>query len=189
MRGVILACLLAGFSLPSIAGAYPLNEYVRTAMRLLSDKDYRGAVDAANKAFKSDPNDPAAIAVLALSYLSTSPPAVLNGDDHIPDSIFPDFDRGCASGSPNASRFPTSRYDAATRQRITYNFSRCTGGYIIAMSDETAKSWNVDVDSDGDASGRDGAGNTWKYDRSTAVFTNLTTGAHCREANLTQVCD
>jgi hypothetical protein len=121
--------------------------------------------------------------------LATSAPAAPNGDDHIPDSIFPDFDRGCVDGAINASKFPTTLYDPATRQRISYNFSRCTGGYIAAVNDDTGKTWNVDIDSDGNASGRDLAGNSWKYDRKTGLFANLTTGARCRAANLTQVCD
>jgi hypothetical protein len=130
-----------------------------------------------------------AFPLLALSLLATAPHAATIGGFNVPNSIYPRPDMGCLAGWLNASRFPTTVYDQATKERVTYNLSRCTGGYIAAVNEETSKTWNIDIDPDGNASGRDLAGNKWRYDRKSGLFSNLATGATCRAATPRQVCD
>jgi hypothetical protein len=127
--------------------------------------------------------------LLAVSLMATTGHAATIDGVNIPGFVFPRIDYGCLTGSMNASRYPTTVYDPATKERITYNLSRCTGGFIASVNDETSKTWNVDIDSDGNASGRDLAGNKWRYDRKTKLFTNLSTGTTCGAATLRQVCD
>jgi tetratricopeptide (TPR) repeat protein len=65
----VFACLFGAVGLPSVSAAYVFREDVRTAMRLLDKKDYRGAIEAADKALKANPNDPVARATRGNAYL------------------------------------------------------------------------------------------------------------------------
>lgn len=68
-----MAAVFAGLSgalcLPSVSDAYPISKELRAAMRLLDQKDYRGAVEAANIALKANPSDPVARATRANAYV------------------------------------------------------------------------------------------------------------------------
>ena len=90
--------------------------------------------------------------------------------------------------SPWSRSTPTTTYDPATRERVTYSIDRLTGGYIEGVNTETRKSWHADIRPDGSMRGKDSDGDSWKYDRRAKLYTNLTTGKTCGKANLRHVC-
>jgi hypothetical protein len=98
------------------------------------------------------------------------------------------LDRGCVSGNIGSSRFPTQTFDEATHERIMYNISLCTGGFIRGTNTDTWKSWHADIHPGGSMNGEDADGAKWTYDHRTKLYTNLTTGRTCSEANLRHVC-
>jgi hypothetical protein len=98
------------------------------------------------------------------------------------------LDRGCLGGNIGSSRFPTQTYDPVTRERIMYNISRCTGGFIMGTSTDTWKSWHADIHPGGSMTGQDVDGSKWSYDQRTKLYTNQTTGRTCSEANLRHIC-
>lgn len=97
-------------------------------------------------------------------------------------------DLGCATGRPEAGQFPTQIYDAKTREHITYNLSRCAGGYVKGVEDETGKAWTIDVAADGVRTGRDLDGSKWRYDPHAKRYTNLSTGRSCEHTDFRHVC-
>ena len=98
------------------------------------------------------------------------------------------IDLGCLRGDLRATKYPSTAYDAANHERIMYNISRCTGGFIMGTNTDTWKSWHADVAPGGAMTGKDLDGDAWKYDRTTKLYTNLTTGRSCTAASLRHVC-
>jgi hypothetical protein len=98
------------------------------------------------------------------------------------------FDLGCMVGAQKATRFPTNSYNTVTHERISYNISRCTGGYIMGTNTDTWKSWNADIKPGGAMDGQDLDGSRWTYSPRTHTYTNLATGRSCAHANLRHVC-
>jgi hypothetical protein len=98
------------------------------------------------------------------------------------------LDRGCLSGNIGSSRYPTRAYDEATHERIMYNISRCTGGFIMGTNTDTWKSWHADIHPGGSMDGLDADGAKWTYDPRTKRYSNLASGRTCAEANLRHVC-
>jgi|SRR5580658_7903744 hypothetical protein len=98
------------------------------------------------------------------------------------------IDLGCLRGDLRATRYPTNFYDPSTHERIMYNISQCTGGFIMGTNTDTWKSWHAEINVNGDMSGKDADGNSWKYDRKAKLYTNLGTGKSCADANLRHVC-
>lgn len=97
-------------------------------------------------------------------------------------------DLGCSNGYIEKDRWPTVVYDQQTHERISYNISRCTGGYIRGVSDLNGKFWRADVRPDGSMAGRDLDGARWRYDARARLYTNLTTGRTCAKTSLRHVC-
>jgi hypothetical protein len=91
-------------------------------------------------------------------------------------------------GDLRATKFPINYYDPSTHERVMYNISQCTGGFIMGTNTDTWKSWHADIKVNGDMSGKDADGNSWKYDRKSKLYTNLATGRFCADANLRHVC-
>ena len=83
---------------------------------------------------------------------------------------------------------PSTIYDSAAHERITYSLSRESGGFIEGVNTETHKAWHADVRPDRSMSGKDADGDAWKYDSRTKTYTNLATGKSCAKANLRHVC-
>jgi len=99
------------------------------------------------------------------------------------------IDLGCSFGSLKGQKFPTTVYDLPNRERITYNVSKCTGGYILGVNTDTGKEdWHADIAANGAVAGSDLDGHKWKYDPKTHTYTNLATGRSCPTANLRHVC-
>ena len=98
------------------------------------------------------------------------------------------MDLGCLYGSLEGQKFPKTVYDQPNNERITYNISKCTGGYIRGVNTETGKEWHADIALNGSIAGTDLDGNRWKYDPKTRTYTNLSTGRSCPKANLRHVC-
>jgi len=97
-------------------------------------------------------------------------------------------DIGCIRGAQVGSRFPVNVYDAHTHERVLANISRCTGGYIKAVNEDTGAHWNADMFENGTARGRDADGHAWRYDPRARQFTNLATNATCAHTDLRHVC-
>jgi hypothetical protein len=97
-------------------------------------------------------------------------------------------DLGCLSGSLRATKFPTTRYDATAHERIMFNISRCTGGFVLGVNTDTWKSWNADIQPNGVITGKDLDGDAWRYDPTSKLYTNLSAGRTCARANLRHVC-
>jgi len=132
--------------------------------------------------------------IFLLATIAVSPTvsaAAPSGSENPLFNAFPPsrFDMGCALGWLVGSEFPTTRYDPVTNDRITYNLSRCTGGFISGVNLDTWKSWHADIRQDGEIFGTDIAGNSWRYDRKSSHYMNLTTGASCSASNIRHVCD
>ena len=98
------------------------------------------------------------------------------------------IDLGCLNGAQQATKFPTTQYDAATHERIMYNISRCTGGFIQGTNTDTWKTWHADIAADGSMKGTDADGDAWRYDKKAKLYTNLVTGRSCAKSNLRRVC-
>jgi hypothetical protein len=79
--------------------------------------------------------------VFALIFLAAAPVAGRAGIDA--NLITPReanaYDLGCERGDLRGSKFPTQYYDEATHERIMYNISRCTGGFIMAPASTPGK--------------------------------------------------
>ena len=98
------------------------------------------------------------------------------------------IDLGCLKGDLRATKFPGGGYDEGGHERVIYNISRCTGGYIIGTNTDTWKSWRTDVHMDGVITGKDLDGNSWRFDPKAKMYTNLTTGRTCASTSLRHVC-
>ncbi|MBE7217395.1 MAG: hypothetical protein INR64_02895 [Caulobacteraceae bacterium] len=96
-------------------------------------------------------------------------------------------DLGCL-GALVGSRFPSQIYDRVHDERIMYNVSRCSGGYIHATNETTGKSWNIQIGPGGRLNGRDLAGAKWKYDRPRKTFVNLKTHVECTTPDYRAMC-
>ena len=130
------------------------------------------------------------LTVLAFALLiPTLAPAapVVNANLAEPKDIA-NIDLGCTYGSLKGQKFPTTVYDLPNKERITYNISRCTGGFILGVNTETGKEWNADIKPNGSIVGSDLDGHSWRYDPKTHIYTNRTTGRSCPAANLRHVC-
>jgi hypothetical protein len=125
-------------------------------------------------------------AVAALPAIAIAAPGV-NANLATPQEAN-NIDLGCLRGDLRATKYPSSAYDAANHERIMYNISRCTGGFIMGTNTDTWKSWHADVAANGSMTGKDLDGDRWKYDRASKLYTNLTTGRSCASANLRHVC-
>jgi hypothetical protein len=97
-------------------------------------------------------------------------------------------DLGCLRGSQRAHRFPSTTYDLAAHERIMFDISACTGGFIRGVNTSTWKSWHADVAADGAMSGADLDGNHWTYDPKAKLYSNLATGKSCSKTSLRHVC-
>jgi hypothetical protein len=123
--------------------------------------------------------------VLAASLLAFVPASLAAGPLHQPDGR---QDLGCSLGWIQAGKFPTTVYDSKTHERVSYNLSACTGGYIKGVSADTWKSWNADVTPGGAMAGRDLNGDRWSYDPKARLYTNVSTGRTCSQTSLREVC-
>lgn len=97
-------------------------------------------------------------------------------------------DLGCTNGYVEGSRWPTVVYDQKAHERITYNISRCTGGFIRGVNQDSGRVWRADIRPDGGMSGQDLDGSKWRYDPKVRLYTNLTTGRSCGQTSLRRVC-
>jgi len=97
-------------------------------------------------------------------------------------------DLGCLNGYVEKDRWPTVVYDSEYHERISYNISACTGGYIRGVSNLNGKFWRADVRPDGSMAGQDLDGSRWRYDPKARLYTNLTTGRTCAKTTLRHVC-
>ena len=98
------------------------------------------------------------------------------------------IDLGCLTGDLRATKYPTTHYDSATHERIMYNISACTGGFILGTNTDTWKTWRAEIKPDGSMAGKDIDGDAWTYDRRSKLYTNLATGRTCARATLRRVC-
>ena len=97
------------------------------------------------------------------------------------------IDLGCLGGIAG-SRYPAQIYDPVNHERISYNVSRCTGGYIHATNEQTQKSWDVQIAPGGRIYGKDTLGHKWNYDRKRSVYVNQASQATCAYANYRDMC-
>ena len=129
---------------------------------------------------------------LVLSALALTPPASLAAPGVNANLATPQeangIDLGCLRGDLRATKYPTTRYDAVAHERIMYNISACTGGFILGTNTDSWKTWHADVKPNGSMSGKDADGDAWTYDHRSKVYTNLATGRTCASANLRHVC-
>ncbi|HEY1559889.1 MAG TPA: hypothetical protein VGF71_03260 [Caulobacteraceae bacterium] len=129
---------------------------------------------------------------LVLSALSWAPMASLAAPGVNANLATPQeanhIDLGCLRGDLRATKYPSTHYDAATHERIMYNISACTGGFILGTNTDTWKTWHADIKPDGSMSGKDADGDVWTYDHRSKTCTNLATGRTCAKANLRHVC-
>jgi hypothetical protein len=129
--------------------------------------------------------------LLAASLLALAP-GVLNASPRLDAtrSLSPNrnIDLGCALGVSQGGLFPTRVFDAATRERITYNISACTGGYIRGMNVDTGAEWSAQIAYNRRMTGKDLDGRTWRYDPAAGLYTNLATGKSCAQTSLRRVC-
>ena len=123
---------------------------------------------------------------LLIPTLSSAAP-VVNANLAEPRDIA-NMDLGCLYGSLKGQKFPTTVYDLPNNERITYNISKCTGGYILGVNMDTGKKWHADIALNGSIAGTDLDGHQWKYDPKTRIYTNLATGRTCPKANVRHVC-
>lgn len=89
---------------------------------------------------------------------------------------------------PGMNPTPTTTYDPATHERITYNLDRTSGGFIEGVNTETRKAWRADIRPNGSMKGKDVDGDAWTYDHRARLYTNLANGKSCAKANLRHVC-
>jgi hypothetical protein len=97
-------------------------------------------------------------------------------------------DLGCLTGQLRATRYPSSTYDKANHEQITYNISACTGGYIMGVNSDTGAKWHADIAYNGVIKGQDLDGDRWEYSPTSRVYNNLTTGRSCQSSSLRHVC-
>lgn len=126
------------------------------------------------------------IVLAALTLAPAAPAQVFNGELAKPRDVQTDL--GCLQGSQRAHRFPTTQYDPGAHERVTYDLSPCTGGYIRGVNTDTWKTWNADVKADRSMSGTDLDGARWKYDPQARLYTNFTSGKSCAKTSLRHVC-
>jgi hypothetical protein len=98
------------------------------------------------------------------------------------------IDLGCLRGDLRATKYPTRYFDTAAHERIMYNISACTGGFILGTNTDTWKTWHADIKPDGSMTGKDADGDTWTYDHHSKLFTNLATSRTCAASSLRHVC-
>ncbi|MHB8286146.1 MAG: hypothetical protein ACYDD1_15915 [Caulobacteraceae bacterium] len=98
-------------------------------------------------------------------------------------------DLGCYTGLRASSRFARITFNPATHERITYNVSRCSGGFINAWNEQNNKHWNVDINADGVAWGKDENGARWRYNPKVDKFTVLNSGKTCTKTDVRRVCE
>lgn len=95
---------------------------------------------------------------------------------------------GCVNGRPAAGQFPKQIYDEQNHEHITYNLSRCAGGYVKGVDDATGKAWTIDVAVGGAMTGKDLDGAKWRYDPRAKRYINLATGQSCDHTSFRHVC-
>jgi hypothetical protein len=128
---------------------------------------------------------------LVLALIVLAPPALFaaptfNAELARPHDLTTDL--GCLRGSQRAHRFPNSGFDAAAHERIMYDISPCTGGFIRGVNTETWKAWHADIAATGAMTGMDLDGSHWTYDPKAKRYTNQTTGKSCSQSSLRHVC-
>jgi len=101
-------------------------------------------------------------------------------------ALFPKHDLGCMLGEMRGTKFDSVYYDNRTGDRILYNVSRCTGGFI--RGENHGRSWDVRINANGDISGTDLNGSRWRYDRRGLRYVNLTSGRSCASSDTRVVC-
>ncbi len=124
------------------------------------------------------------IALLALSSAGASNAADVSSKQA--EFPFQTNDGGCGFRSLFASRWPNVVFNRSTGDRIVYNVSRCTGGFI--RGENHGRFWHVKVDDHLNFSGVDLNGSHWKYDRSAGLYENLTLGRSCATSSVRIVC-
>lgn len=97
-------------------------------------------------------------------------------------------DLGCVRGYIEGSRWNHVVYDQKNHERISYNISKCTGGFIRGQSTVNDRFWRADIRPDGSMAGQDLDGAKWRYDPRTRTYVNLTTGRSCAHTTLRHVC-
>ena len=126
-------------------------------------------------------------ALIAAATLCSSPASALVMDATLGIGGYtPDL--GCYSGFPGSSRFPRTTFNSATHERIMSNLSGCSGGFIHAWNEQTNTHWNVDINADGVAWGKDETGARWRYDPKSNQFTLLASGKTCTRSDVRRVC-
>ena len=130
------------------------------------------------------------LAALALAPMAASAaPAAPRVDTNLTTpQAANNIDLGCLSGDLWATKYPTTHFDAATHERIMYNISGCTGGFILGTNTDTWKTWHANIKPNGSMTGKDADGDAWTYNHSNKVYTNLANGRTCASANLRHVC-
>ena len=125
-------------------------------------------------------------AALALSLCSATAASALDLGSGQLVSLFPRHDLGCMVGEMRGTKFDSVYYDARTGDRIQYNVSRCTGGFI--RGENNGRWWDVRINANRDISGTDLNGSRWKYDRRAHQYLNLTLGRTCAASDTRVVC-
>jgi hypothetical protein len=97
-------------------------------------------------------------------------------------------DLGCIGVGLEGSRYPARIYDAQHNERVIYNVSRCSGGYVQATNEATGKSWDINFGPSGQVRGRDLDGAKWRFDKSRDVYVNLKTQAECAKPDYRRMC-
>jgi hypothetical protein len=93
------------------------------------------------------------------------------------------------AGQPmHANRFPTTLYDAATHQRITYDIDEETGGYVSGEDTLAGGRWHAGIATGGAMHGRDLDGADWDYAPATHLCTNRSAGRTYAHTSLMHVC-
>jgi len=130
------------------------------------------------------------VSLAALIALSSAGAAnALDVKSNQMEALFPRFphdDLGCRLGEMRGTKFDSVYYDARTGDRVQYNVSRCTGGFI--RGENQGQWWDVRINANGDISGVDVNGSRWTYDRRAGRYFNLTTGRSCATTDARVVC-
>ena len=117
-----------------------------------------------------------ALALLALAPAPAAAQAGTSSGDYI-------------AGQPtHPNRFPTTTYDPATHQRITYDVDGLEGGYVRGEDTLTGRRWHADIAPGGAMHGRDLDGAEWDYVPAAKLYTNHATGRVCAHTSLLHVC-
>ena len=93
-----------------------------------------------------------------------------------------------ATGRIAEAKFPNTIFDESNKEKITYNISACTGGFIYGKNGDTGKSWRADIAPGGAMRGRDVDGDPWRYDPTAHVYTNEKTGRTCSQSSIRLIC-